>query len=177
VKQSGLDWVRGGANADLAPWEAGAAAFADMMGYEDDFPPDEASTAFGFVTAVGWLMGEQNAWGPELGTPTTSRMGPRENALKTVLGAAMLAGPLKGGGGGGVRGAIEGASEAFELPALSQSTRSAIIEGANQEVARGGVTAVGRALQKHSARAWSVFSSAMTNAERARIGRDSSWSS
>jgi len=58
------------------------------------------------------------------------------------------------------------------LPALSATTREQFLRSATQQVARGGVTAIGRAIQKHAGRLGSFFSSGRNAAENARIGDD-----
>ncbi len=53
---------------------------------------------------------------------------------------------------------------------LSAASRAAFANGANEVVARGGVTAVGRAIQRHAVRPGSFFRAGKNAAENAQIG-------
>lgn len=68
-------------------------------------------------------------------------------------------------------GGVPAATNApLQLPALTQSTRSAVLQSANRVLDHSGVTAVGRAIQKHGSRPGSFFTAGRNPAANARIG-------
>ncbi|MEM7052740.1 MAG: RHS repeat-associated core domain-containing protein [Acidobacteriota bacterium] len=135
--------------------------------------------------AVSGFLSTSAANAPE--SVDTPLIPPRDLPLDTMAFDAALgaAGPaLRSAGRGAVqvgaelvsslsRGVRRGsrASRAIPLPSLSGSTRSTLFASATRNISQGGVTAIGRALQKHASRPGSFFQSAGGNAaQNAKMG-------